>query len=179
MRASTKKLKPSKPAKDPQELLDSARCNRIIDERNLQKVADLVMQRALNHSLPDQKLILETYGKRKGRPIKIPSGLIKTPHDCAALSTATMALMCDGEITPEETLVVMEVIRQKTKICEVVDLKERIVHLEIQMGINGDTHKQEQQSFPVNPLVQEKLIEARLQAASIENPQNDYIKSLK
>ena len=177
MRGSTKKSK--KLDKKPEELIQSARTNRVIDEANLRKVASLVMDRALNHSLPDQKLILETYGKRKGRPIKIESGLIKSPEDCSNLGTAVISLMCDGDVTPEEASVVLDVLAQKIKLLEVVDFAKRLGCLESKMGMNEDSYKTQGESFPVNPLVQEKLIEMRLQEARIDHEKEDYIASLK
>lgn len=180
MRASTKKLKKlSSTSPEPQTLIESARRNRIIDEENLRKVADLVMQKALNNSAPDQKLILETYGKRKGRPIKIEAGLIKNPEDCSNLGTAVISLMCDGQITPEETLTVLDVISHKVKLLECVDFSQRLTCLEAQMGMNETSYKNEKTEFPINPLVQEKLIEMRLAAATIDTEKEDYIKSLK
>ena len=161
-----KKLKTSsKKQTPPKAIIKAAKRNILIDESNLSKIIDLVTRKALNGSAPDQKLILETYGKRKGRPIKIEAGLVKSAQDCNDVGTAVITLMCEGDVTPDEASVVLDVLAQKVKLLEVVDFAKRLEALEAQMGMNENSYKNQGESFPVNPIVQEKLIEMRLKAA--------------
>lgn len=116
--------------------IPSKRSRAFVDEEALDKIIDSVTQSALAGDKGDQKLILELFGKRKGRPVKIDVGLIQTPHDCDNLATATVSLVTEGKITPDEGDTILDLIANRLRIYEGVINENRMRKIESVIGIN-------------------------------------------
>lgn len=114
----------------------SNKARAFVDEDALDKIIDAVTQSALAGDKGDQKLILELFGKRKGRPVKIDVGLIQTPYDCDHLATATASLMTEGKITPDECDTILDVIANRLRIYEGVVNENRMRKIESVIGVN-------------------------------------------
>ena len=77
-----------------------------------------------------RRMFRDGYPVRKGRPVHLDLPEIETVADLPIALSALLSAMGHGEITPEEAVVVANVVEAKRKAIETVELEQRIAALE-------------------------------------------------
>ena len=100
-------------------------------EDDAEGVARRVIAAAKDGDMTAARLVLERiYPVRKGRPVHLGLPTVETAADLLTALSEVVATMARGEITPEEAVVVANVIEAKRRTFETVELEQRIAALE-------------------------------------------------
>ena len=100
-------------------------------EADAEAVSRQVIDAAKNGDMTAARLVLERICPvRKGRPVRLELPAINSIADLPAALGVVLAAMSDGEVTPEEALVVANTIEAKRRMIETVELEQRIAALE-------------------------------------------------
>ena len=100
-------------------------------EEDAEAVSRRVIDAAKTGDMTAARLVLERVCPvRKGRPVRLELPAINSAADLPAALGAVLAAMGDGEVTPEEALIVANTLEAKRRMIETVELEQRIAALE-------------------------------------------------
>ena len=96
-------------------------------------VVQAVLTAAKDGDMQAARLVLDRIVPlRKGRPVRLDLPIIESAADVLMALSTTVAVMAEGEITPDEAAVVAGVLETKRKAIETVELEARLTYLEQQ-----------------------------------------------
>jgi hypothetical protein len=100
-------------------------------EEDAEAVSRRVIDAAKTGDMTAARLVLERICPvRKGRPVRLDLPAINAIADLPAALGAVLTAMSDGEVTPEEALVIANTLEAKRRMIETVELEQRIAALE-------------------------------------------------
>ena len=98
-------------------------------------VVEAVMDAAKSGDIPAARLVLDRVcPPRKGRAVTIDLPVAEKPEDLVAGQTALVAAMAAGELTPEEAVLLSDVLENRRRSMESLQLEQRIAEMERRMS---------------------------------------------